>query len=78
MPQAFRREEKGEGDVVKRVSIDLAMKDSRVQDAEVFGPGEIVQCIIARSLVYCVGRIYGERIQGRVAVLNEPCTMQGS
>ncbi len=50
------KEEGTEACVIERASVDAAMRDSRVQDAVVFGPGEIVQCMIERSLVYCMGR----------------------
>ncbi|MGC9319333.1 MAG: sugar phosphate nucleotidyltransferase [Armatimonadota bacterium] len=55
---------KGEGEC----SVEIASKGSRIVNSLVFGPGEVVNCTIRDSLIYCARRIEGEQIEGEMGV----------
>ena len=48
-------------------SIEVTTRDCAIENSLVFGPGELVNCSIKDSLVYCGGRVEGRCADGEIA-----------
>jgi len=48
-------------------SIEVRTHDCQIENSLVFGSGELINCAIKDSLVYCAGRIEGRSAEGEIA-----------
>jgi len=48
-------------------SIEVTTRDCDIHDSLVFGPGELINCAIKDSLVYCAGRVERRSADGEIA-----------
>lgn len=48
-------------------SVGVAARDCGIENSLVFGPGELINCAIKDSLVYCAGRVEGRSADGGIA-----------
>lgn len=46
-------------------SVDIATRGCRIENSLVFGPGELVDCKVKDSLVYCATRLVGKSVTGK-------------